>query len=276
MARCSRRRIDGGVLVAGRAALDHEQEDAQRGDRRQDGGGQQRDLEGQAPGVRMAEGLGQARQQSAQGGADHEAHAERRAQQAHAARALFGRGDVGHVALDRRDVAAAEAAGQADGEGPGDVGREGQGHVGQRVGQDGDDQHRPPADAVGQATPERLGDELPQRIGREHRRHLPGAGVQRLGVERQQRDDQPEAHQVDEHHQQQHVQRARTRVRRLGVRRLCTAAGADGVAQRGHQAGRFTPDRRPSGDRYLKFQMPVILKKRLSLVSSVGCSSQGS
>jgi hypothetical protein len=184
-------------------------------------------------------------QQAAQRRADHEAGPEGRAQQAHAAGALLGRGDVGHVALDRRDVAAAEAADQADGHGDPDVRREGQGQVGDGVGDDGDDQHRPPADAVRHPPPERLAEELAQAVGGEHGRHLPRGGVHRLGVEGQQRDDHAEAHQVDEDNQEQDGQ------------------GAGTVGGFGHQGAGFTPE--PSAWR------PAL--GRLG-VSPAGCSSR--
>jgi hypothetical protein len=153
-------------------------------------------------------------------GTDHEAGPESRAEQAHAPRALLGRGDVGHVALDRRDVAAAEPANQAHGHGDPDVRREGQGDVGQGVGQDGHDQHRPSADPVGHPAPERLAEELTQTVGGEHGRHLPRGGVHRFGVERQQWNDHAEAHQVDEDNQEQDGQGAGA----MGLLRHQTAA----------------------------------------------------
>ncbi len=191
-------------LHAAPPALLHEQrqrDDAEEGERSAD---EHRRLESGMAAFGM-------RQQAAERGADDEADVERGPQQRHAARALLGRRHVGDVALDHRAVAAGKPAQDAHEERHIHVRRQCHGDVAQAIAEHRPHQHRLAADAVRQPPPERLAEEGADGIGREHQRDLPGRGVERLGVEGQQRHHDAEAQQVDEHDRQQRGQRHRPR-----------------------------------------------------------------
>ncbi len=192
------------------AALAHEHRDARGRQDRQGPGHQQRRAEaGQA--------VLRARQEAAERRPGDEPQGEGRPEQADPPGAEAGRGDVGDVALDGRQIAGGQAGQETHGQRDPQVGREGQADEAQARAEDGAEQDRPPADAVGQTPPDRLGEEVADREGGEHPGHLPGGGVEGLGVERQDRHEDAEADQVHEHHQQQHQHGGPAGGGRLGV-----------------------------------------------------------
>ncbi len=166
-------------------------------------------------------------QQPAQPRPDDETQAERRPDQPHPPRPLLRRRHIGHIALDRRNIARPQSGEQPHRDGQPDVGHKGQHQIAQRIGHQRHQQHRLSPDPIRQPPPERLGEKLPQRIGREHQRDLPRLGLQALGEEGQQRHHQPKPDQVDEHHGKQHGQGGCRNFRRSGRRRH-----ADDLARR--------------------------------------------
>ncbi len=185
---------------AAHPAFPHHQQDAQRRHQGESGGGQQGNLEPDRAGGRLG-------QHAADEGPEDEADIVGGAELRHLAGALVLWSHIREVALHHRVVPGRHAARHADQERHVDVGREGQGAVAGAIGQQRRDQDRLAADAVRQPAPERLAKEGAHRIGGEDQGDLPGRGVERLAIERQQRHHDAKAHGVDEHHRQQAVER---------------------------------------------------------------------
>ena len=151
-------------------------------------------------------------QEAADGRPEDEAQPERRADHAHALRAVLGRRDVGDDGLRRRDVRAGDAGEDARGEqrraallaSPNAEIRQARSEQADRmIGR------RPiRSDSRPQIGRE---DELHQRERRREHPHREGVRAERLRVERQQRDDDPEAQQVDEDRDEDDDQRGSMR-----------------------------------------------------------------
>ena len=180
----------------GRQGLLETDEGQGQGRQRQSGGGQRRGLEIGVEGVGAGE-------DTADGGTGHEAQPEGRANHAHALGPVLRRRHVGDVGESGRDVPGHRAAQRPRREQHPQAVHEGEAPIRDDRAGEGQQQHRAPPHPVAQAPPYGCRHELGERIGRHHQADHEGRGVERLGVERQQRDDQAKADQIDKHDEKQ-------------------------------------------------------------------------
>src|ERR1019366_2012646 len=131
-------------------------------------------------------------------GADEEADAEGDADHRERARAVLGRGIVGDVRLGKAEVASRRSVDDA---------RQVKDPEGLRARHDqepdegpdlADEEHRPPADGVGDPAEERARHELTGSVRRDEERGLERRGPEVLSVDAEERNDEREAEDVDE------------------------------------------------------------------------------
>ena len=154
--------------------------------------------------------------EAADGRAEHEADAERAAQQSVRLRAVFRRVDVGDVRVGGREVRGRDAREDAPGKQPPEVRRERHDRKVDRRDEARDQDHRTPPDLVGEHAEQRRTDELAERPhGRE--RALIHRGVCDVAAEevrdelRQHGRDDPDREHVDRHQDEDEDGRAATR-----------------------------------------------------------------
>ena len=148
-------------------------------------------------------------------GADEEADAEGDADHGEGAGAFLRRGDVGDVRLRDREVAGGEAVDDAGEEDDGQIRRPGED---EEAGEGADlagSEHRLAADAIGELAEDGAGDQLAERVGADEQADHGGAGVEMLGVEREQRQHHGEAEDVHHHDEENCQERRLHRARSL-------------------------------------------------------------
>ncbi len=153
--------------------------------------------QGQARGHPERQARADAAEEAAERGAQHEADAERRPDQAEVLRPLLRRRDVGDVGSGGGEAGRGDARDQAAEEKPGQVRRHGHDDVVHPQAEDGDQQDRPPAEPVRQGADDGRGEELHHRPGgREDQDVVQGLGGRPAGhfldQVGQHRDDDPE------------------------------------------------------------------------------------
>ncbi len=139
-------------------------------------------------------------QESACRRADNKAQPEGRADHAESFRAVLGVGHIGDVGLRHAQVAARDAIDDAAGEqNPQGVGEAEQDEAQERS-ENGSQQDRSAAEAVGESPEDGSADQLHGGVRGDQQSSHELAGVEGLSVVGQQRQDQAEAQQVDEDH----------------------------------------------------------------------------
>ena len=151
---------------------------------------------------------GPATGKAADDGADDEAEAEGGAEHAHALGPVLRGGDIGDNGLGDREVGVAKAGQRSPCEEHGDGVGKAEQQVAADAEGDGADHHRAPADAVGEAAPERRKDELHRAVGGTDKRDDRRGGVERLGEEGLHRDEDAKPDEIKKNGNENGQQRA--------------------------------------------------------------------